>query len=62
MEAASNAGADQSPLLQELLRQPFAKESPDTRSVDAYDFDSINFVGLRMLDGVVDFETGARDE
>ena len=50
------------PLLLELLQQPFAKESRDTHSVDAYDFDSINFVGLRMLDRVIDFETGAHDE
>ena len=45
-----------SPLLLDLLRFPFAKVHHRIRSVDAFDYDSVNFVGLRMLDHVVDFE------
>lgn len=62
MQASSNTEAGMNPLLLELLRQPFAKKSSDAHSVDVYDFDSINYVGLRMLDRVVEFETGAHDE
>ena len=32
------------------------------RFAAAFDYDSGNYVGLRMLDRVVDFETGERDE
>ena len=49
-----------SPLLLDLLQKPFAKKQRHVRSEDAYDRDSENFVGLRMIDGIVDFETGER--
>ena len=32
------------------------------RSIEAFDYDSVSYIGLRMLDRVVDFETGERDE
>ena len=49
-------------LLHELLRQPFAKVHRRVRSIEFFDYDSVNYIGLRMLDRVVDFETGERDE
>ena len=47
-------------MLLELLRHPFARVPRRTRSIIAFDYDSAFYVGLRMLDGVVDFETGER--
>ena len=46
----------ESPLLLDLLRRPFAKVPAHSRSVDAFDYGSANYIGLRMLDGVSDFE------
>ena len=51
-----------SPLLFDLLRVPFAKVPRFSRSVDAFDFESDNYIGLRVLDLVVDIETGERAE
>ena len=48
-------------LINELLRQPFAKVHRAVRSIDFFDYDSVTYIGLRMLDRVVDFETGERD-
>ena len=50
-------GALVSPLLQELLVHPFPRMRSRVRSVDFYDYISDNYVGLRMIDHVVDFET-----
>ena len=44
-------------MLLDLLQRPFPKVLSRIRSMDAFDYDSANFVGLRMLDHVVDFET-----
>ena len=57
MEAASNTGSGVSSLLSELLQVPFAKVPRFSRSVDAFDFESANYIALRVLDQVVDFET-----
>ena len=49
-----------SPLLLDLYRQPFAKVPGRFRSVDAFDYGSSNYIGLRMLDGVSDFEANEK--
>ena len=48
------------PLLLELLIHPFARLRSRHRSVDIFDYDSDGYVGLRMIDQVVDFETRER--
>ena len=52
--------ASTSPLLVELLTHPFARLRSRHRSVDIFDYDSDAYVGLRMIDQVVDFETRER--
>ena len=57
MEASSS-------LVAELLARPFPCLLHDPKrplSVDGYDVHSSNYRGLRVLDGVIDFETGERD-
>ena len=49
-----------SPLLQKLLQYPFPRLRSRTRSVDFYDCNSNNFVGLKIYYGVVDFEMRER--
>ena len=51
-----------SPLLLDLLRVPFAKAPRFSRSVDAFDFESANYIGLRVLDVAADIETRERAE
>ena len=60
MHSAIEEGA--SPLLLDLLRHPFAKVLGRSRSIDAFDYGSANYIGLRMIDHVADFETGERDK
>ena len=45
-----------------MLKRPFAKVPGRSNSIDAFDYDSATYIGLRMIDHVVDFETGERDE
>ena len=48
----------------ELLVRPLLRRldvSGRSRSFDCYDVHSANYLGLRVIDGVVDFETGERD-
>ena len=52
--------ASASPLLVKLLTHPFARLRSRHRSVDIFDYDSDAYVGLRMIDQVVDFETRER--
>ncbi len=42
-------GAGYSPLLKDMLKRPFAKLRAGTRSVAAFDADSANYVGRRMI-------------